>query len=256
MQVESNPKAMEDEDNTIENETQYRSAVRVLDQKRKPARLLRLIMNALEAYRQARKMGWSRPQNKKGLTVFQSYKLDTSRDRTWIDSAFTTALAEFSELGSSERQFLSDLQRDAGLMAFLFVHDLEESGRRFEGITFSLGRRALGKPRFRDRFDLILDAEIVDDRSTGLARVRAYVDPFAQPLRPGRELIHSASETGACGELFVRATQLHAAWRADTERHWSHWTTEYIDYFGPRQQPVTDTRFATRIDQDLESRSA
>lgn len=40
----------------IENESQYRSAVRQLDQNTRPPLLPRLLMNALESYRQARKI--------------------------------------------------------------------------------------------------------------------------------------------------------------------------------------------------------
>ena len=70
---------------SIKNEDQYRSAVKQLDQDKKPAFLLRLLMNAVESYRQARKFGWSRPQNKYGLTVFRSFRLDRGRDQSLID---------------------------------------------------------------------------------------------------------------------------------------------------------------------------
>ena len=242
----------------IQNEEQYRLAIRTLDQKRKPARFLRLVMNALEAYRQARKMGWSRPQNKKGLTVFQSYTLDAERDRTLINSVFAGAREEFAELGEREWTFLAELEADPKLMAFVFVHDLEEAGRRFEGITYSLGRRSRDKPRFRDRFDLILEAEIVDGQSQGLSRVRTYVDPFVQPIRhnPAWTTAHHTIVSGRSHALFERGSLLHEQWQADPERHWSHWTTEYIDYFGPRKQAVAGTRFATAIDRVAERQTA
>ncbi|MDP7339875.1 MAG: hypothetical protein QF786_11220, partial [Vicinamibacterales bacterium] len=145
---------------SIETEGQYRSAVKQLDQDKKPPFLLRLLMNALESYRQARKMGWSRPQNKYGLTVFHSFRLDRSDDRPLIDLVMKACLTEFTELDGPAGQYIRGLLEDPNLMGFIFVHDCLEERTKYEGMTFSFGRVATGQARHRDRFDLILESEV------------------------------------------------------------------------------------------------
>ncbi|MDP6579623.1 MAG: hypothetical protein QF681_03120 [Vicinamibacterales bacterium] len=111
---------------SIETEDQYRSAVMQLDQDKKPTFLLRLLMNALESYRQARKMGWSRPQNKYGLTVFHSFRLDRSDDRPLIDLVMKACLTEFTELDGAAGQYIRGLQEDTSQMGLNFLHDFIE----------------------------------------------------------------------------------------------------------------------------------
>jgi len=236
---------------SIENESQYRSAVRQLDQDKRPPFLLRLLMNALEAYRQARKMGWSRPQNKYGLTVFESFRLDRGDDRPLIDLVLNTCLAEFPELDEDATQYVRALFEDPNLMGFIFVHDCRDEGKLYEGITFSFGRVAAGQSRHRDRFDLILESEVTGGTSQGLSRVRAYVDPFTLPIRkhPARAYSHEPVRATAAQDLFLSGADVYARWRDDADRAWQHWTQRYINYFGPRTSAVGDTYFPTLIDQ-------
>ena len=142
----------------IETEGQYRSALKQLDQDKKPPFLLRLLMNALESYRQSQKMGWSRPQNKYGLTVFQSFQLDRSKDQSLIDLVVKSFLSEFPELDRETSQYIRELHQDPRLMGFIFVHDSTDEGKAYEGVTFSLGRIAAGKTHHRDRLDLIVES--------------------------------------------------------------------------------------------------
>ena len=235
---------------SIANYDQYRAAVKQMDKGKKPAFLLRLLMNALESYRQSRKMGWSRPQNKYGLTVFESFRLDPTKDQVLIDFAIETILKEFAELDPESSQFVRDLREDPRLMGFIFVHDSQDEGKRYEGVTFSFGRVASGQTRNRDRLDLIVESEITDGTSQGLSRVRAYVDPFKTPIRknPALVLSHESPQTNDVEELFVKGSELYSCWLGDADRDWQHWTQRYINYFGPRTTPVSNTYFPTVVD--------
>ena len=235
---------------SIESEGQYRTAVRQLDQDKKPPFVLRLLMNALESYRQARKMGWSRPQNKYGLTVFRSFRLDRRQDQSVIDLVIRTFVTEFPELDKESSRDVQALHDDPRLMGFVFVHDGRDEGDLYEGITFSFGRIASGRTRHRDRFDLILESEIKDGLSQGLSRVRAYVDPFKPPSRknPARLFLHHPPRTHEVQDLFLAGANLYTSWLEESDREWQHWTQRYINYFGPRTTPVENSYFPTGID--------
>ena len=234
----------------IENEDQYRAAVRHLDQNDKPPLLLRLLMNALESYRQTRKMGWSRPQNKYGLTVFRSFRLDRERDQSLIDQAFETLLGEFAELDEASSRYVQALREDPRLMGFIFVHDCLDEGKTYEGITLSFGRVSSDKPHHRDRLDLILESKVTGGSSRGLSRVRAYVDPFKTPIKqnPADVFLHEPPRHSKAQELFLGASQRYASWQDEPDKAWQHWTQRYINYFGPRTEPVEDSYFPTAID--------
>jgi hypothetical protein len=236
----------------IQSEREYQVALQTLGQRTRPNWLLRVIMNALERYRQSRKMGWSRPQNKRGLTVFAAYELTPATDTDIVSRVFEATGREFaSELDAETRSYLASLRSEPGLMGFLFVHDLIEGERRFEGLTYSMGRRVAGEPRFRDRFDLMVEAEVGPAGSRGLTRVRAFVDPFRRPIEthPAQSFCHDTAFTEESAALFTLASELHTRWSTCRERHWRHWTSDYIDYFGPRLQPVSGTFFPTEVDQ-------
>lgn len=229
----------------IRNESDYREAIQVLSAERRPPWLLRVLMNALESYRQSRKMGWSRPQNKLGLRVFTTLKFDAQREPELIadvQNAFQAAFA--ATVAPQDEAFVAELCADPNLMFFVFFHDLREGEQYFEGVTFSLGRRVPTSTRHRDRFDLILDVGVEAGAASGLSRVRAYVDPFRQPIaeRPATALT-TAEPPAECSQLLNAASRLFAAHQHDQDRLWSHWSHKYIDYFGARAHAVTGTRF-------------
>lgn len=235
----------------ISNESDYQVAVRALGARSRPSWFLRLLMNALERYRQTRKMGWSRAQNKQGLTVFASYQLNVIDDVDVVAAAFSAVEQQFgTSITQEDARFLQSLRSDAQLMGFLFVHDLVEGDRQFEGMTYSFGRRAAGEPRFRDRVDLIVESEVIAGTSRGISRVRLYVDPCVRPFEshPARVRVAEAPLMGACHELFDRASMLHKLWSLRVEKQWHHWTNEYIEYFGPRAKAVPGTCFPTHVD--------
>lgn len=239
-----------DTDAAIESESQYRSVVHELSKRARPPLVLRMLMNALESYRQARKMGWSRPQNKAGVKTFHSFELDAIEDRALIERALYVLAEEFPESRSEDRIWLGDLVNDSNLRAFVFVHDVVDNVGRFEGATLSLGRPVPASPRHRDRFDLIVESSVIDGRSVGICRVRAFVDPFRTPIgdNPPRSFT-SQSPGEPAASLFVALAHLYARYRDVPEKAWQHWTQDYIDYFGPRTAPVHGSFFPTPLDR-------
>jgi len=218
----------------IDDATEYQRIKKVLSKKNQPNKIMRFLMNALESYRQARKLGWSRPWNKYDLTVFQTFKLNVSTDRELI-----TQLANIIEndisMPSSARKFVEELLADeAHLMGFLFVHDYQQEGQQYEGVTFSLGR--VKDKRYRDRIDLIFESPVNDGVSQGFSRIRVYIDPFMGVKEPLWSCLIDKDLSAQAQHLFEQLSNASWAWAEQEERLWNHWTSDYIDYFGPREQ--------------------
>lgn len=234
----------------IRSEEEYQLAVRELGKRSRPPWMLRVLMNALEAYRQARKMGWSRPQNKDGVTTFASFELDARIDRPLIERTLGALALEFPAVAVDHAQFVGDLLTDPGLRGFVFVHDILDGGRLYEGATVSLGRVVRGSPRHRDRLDIIVEREVVGGASVSPGRMRAYVDPFVRlPDRHSPVALGPAALGAAGTSLFEELSAFYARYQRVPEKAWRHWTQDYIDYFGPRVRPVAGTAFPTPIDE-------
>jgi hypothetical protein len=234
---------------TIRDDREYRTAVKTLTQRSRPPWILRLLMNALEGFRQKRKMGWSRPQNKVGVMTFHSFELTEAHGWDLVERALPTLLAEFPEADGDEAAFLEEMLQDRSLRAFVFVHEVNDDGALFEGATLSLGRIARASPRHRDRFDLIVERPVRDGVSAGDIRVRAYVDPFVAPSPRTWPRAYQCDVGGVASvalfEAFAEYYRLH---EGDPDRAFSHWTQDYIEYFGPRTVPVAGSAFPTAID--------
>jgi hypothetical protein len=199
-------------------------------------------MRAFEAYRAARKMGWSRPWNKYDLINFQSFRLRPREDRGLIDLARRVVLDEFRPLPDEASAYLDDLLPDQELMGFVFCHEYRREGRLWEGATLSLGRKVEG--RYRDRLDIILESELRDGESQGLGRVRIYLDPYqGKPGPPRWEMTREDRLGEACHALFAELSEISWTWFDDAERRWDHWTSRYIDYFGERQHAPRHSYF-------------
>jgi hypothetical protein len=212
--------------------------------------MLRVLMNALETYRQARKMGWSRPQNKHGVTTFASFELDTRTDRPLIERALGALELELPALAVGHAEFVRGLLNDPGLRGFVFVHDILDGGQLYEGATVSLGRVARGSPRHRDRLDVIVEREVVGGAAVSAGRMRAYVDPFVRPPDGHPPVALGPATLGAAGtSLFEELSVFYAHYQRVPEKAWRHWTQDYIDYFGPRVRAVAGTAFPTPIDE-------
>jgi hypothetical protein len=229
----------------IETQSEYRKALQVMSAAKRSPWILRALMGAIERYRQGRKMGWSRSQNKVGLQVFRSFKLDPRQEAELVAAALACLDQAFPSLPRAERDFVSELCADPGLMFFVFVHDLEEEGRRFEGVTLSFGRRVKNANRFRDRFDLILDVPVVGDVAAGLGRVRAYVDPFRTPIAEHPPARHDCvSPPILAQQLLQIVAQRYPRLCREPGYAWSHWSHQFIDYFGARVAEPRETWFA------------
>ncbi|GEM_PF-1070889 len=231
----------------ITTEDQYKLALSALSKRNRPARPLRLLMRALEAYRQKRRIGWSRPQNKEGITTFSSFKLDAT-DSALVTGAVDIALETVEDLPEAHRVFLQSLRSMSAPMGFLFFQDKNKTDQSpgYESVTISLGRVAEGAPRFRDRFDLILDCPIEGDTVSELGRAHVYVDPYGvnAPIK------HTTSEVGkeskVLHQLLVDYYREH---ESNSKKHWGHWTQDYIDYFAPRTRGLRNAHFPTNLDR-------
>lgn len=233
----------------IESVAQYEAALRLLSQESRPPAILRLLMQGLEKYRQSRRMGWSRKQNKVGVQTYLTFKMG-ERIHSFLPHVEEVIDSNFSALPDGRRAFIADLLGDRKLMGFLFFQETQEldaTGEtlEYETVCVSLGRVVAGKSRFRDRVDLMLDAPIVNQHVQGLSRVKLFIDPFEEHQPSSLE----AAPLAGAGRLLDRLSALHAQHREDDVFIWDHWTQGYIDYFAARTRPLQGTRFPTALDE-------
>ncbi len=248
-----------EEDNTpvmgaevgVTSEAAYVAAARALEHQARPPYVLRLLMRGLEGYRSQRKMGWSRPQNKYGVCTYRSYSLDRTDDAELIFAALRCVRTELSGMPSEQSEFVSELMGDPQLMGFVFCQDLVEGEQRYETVTASFGRVSSVSRRFRDRLDVILDSNVHDGHRVGLARLRVFVDPFQQPIAahtPWSAVVDGPRAAGT-ERLLEQLAAFDRRFEANAEKRWDHWTSRYVEYFGPRQHRVEGSMFPDDIDR-------
>ncbi|MDQ6962707.1 MAG: hypothetical protein Q9M28_09315 [Mariprofundaceae bacterium] len=219
-----------------EPEEHYQQTLRILNQQKTPSALLCTLMNWLESYRQSRKMGWSRAWNKYGLMTFQSFKLDQEDDQSLIQAGFQL-LSHVDHIPKEAQDFVQNLAQNKQIMAFIFFSEYSEKKQDYESITLSLGRRVNNQPRFRDRLDIIFDISIHNNQAQQLDRIRIYIDPFQADKKDPlwqTQIEKEAWPTMVSG-LFSQLCDISWSWDNKPEKHWQHWTSQYIDYFGPRR---------------------
>ena len=226
----------------IETAQDHDQVMKLISKRNKPNAILRLLMNTFESYRQARKIGWSRPWNKIGLNNFQSFRVNKKSNPELINLANNIIKNECPQIPIEAIEFVDSLiNSEQPLMGFIFVHELEENGQYYEGATLSLGR--VNNKRFRDRLDIILESSIQGNVSQGFDRMRIFVDPYLGNKAPlWTTQIDTPSGT-ASHELFNQLAKDSNEWQEIPEKHWNHWTSDYIDYFGPRQQYLQNPIF-------------
>jgi hypothetical protein len=205
----------------------------------RPNWILAKMMNLLEDKRQERGMGWSRPWNKSGLMVFRTHIVHPRQDAEYHQALADVVAKLAGDLPAHALAFAQDLMRDPANMSFTFYHNRTEGPEQYEGLTLSVGRVAADGPRHRDRLDLILE----DKRDASGAvdgvidRLRLYVCPWATfqhreytllDVQPSGELAQTVSWTHRL------ALDKYNLWKAEDDRQWSHWASNFIDYFGPR----------------------
>jgi len=226
----------------IKDETAYQAAMRTLNQQDRPPAILRFLMSAFESYRQARKIGWSRPWNKYGINTFQSFKLGFPADNDLIEHARAVLADECSAMPGVAKKYVEELLNDRDLMGFVFLQEFSEDGQRYESANLSFGRKT--QKRYRDRLDLIFEAPIDGDTVGAFSRLRVFVDPYAEQKEPIWQKTFENVASDNAGKLFAHLSELSWQWASDKARIWDHWTSRYIDYFGPRQWPVDQSHFA------------
>jgi len=220
----------------IDDESSYQQTLSILSKQNRRSRILCMLMNMLESYRQKRKMGWSRPWNKYGLTTFQSFRLDAKQDRALAEQALV-CLKSFHDAPQQAFDFTHQLLTSPKhLMGFLFFSEYVEDGQQYETATLSFGRKVSVNARFRDRFDIIFDAPLHNNEPQALSRVRLYVDPYEQDEKePLWSIVLNEKDIPEeLSKLFASVCALSWQWQSKEEKHWNHWTSRYIDYFGER----------------------
>ena len=230
----------------IDNESDHDQVMKLINDRKKPNAILRMLMNAFEGYRQSRKLGWSRPWNKVDLINFQSFRVLKERDQDLLNLANRVIKLECQKMPIPALEFADNLINHCdSLMAFIFVHEFTEDGQLFEGATLSFGCK--NNKRYRDRLDIIVESPIVDGTSQGFNRLRVFVDPYTgdkEPLWSGTLV----PEVGlASTELFERLSEISSAWQFQKDKRWDHWTSDYIDYFGPREKYIESSFFHQNI---------
>jgi hypothetical protein len=234
----------------INNPESYAQAMRTLSEAKRPAWILQALMNAFEAYRQSRKIGWSRPWNKAGVTTFKSYKLNFADDSDLIALASSIVggigSRETEVWPGSAAEFVADLlspepEKRRRLMGFLFYQEIEVDGRLNEAVTLSLGR--VNGKRHRDRLDLIFEAPVAQNSAAPISRIRIYVDPFLGVAPPLAQAELNGAEAEAHSHALATLSDLYRDWEPTKGAVWDHWTSRYIDYFGPRRHHSIATHF-------------
>lgn len=216
----------------------------------RPNWLLRLLMNALENKRQAKGMGWSRPWNKYGLNIFRTHNTHLHEDTDHY-APIAPFLDQFApRIPPDYADFVAELLADPSCMTFVFYHNHDDDTGQYEGLTLSFGRRNAEDKTKRDRFDIILEDRRTDGRVDGeVERLRVYVCPWNR-FRNNREHFHLESsdftdaERAAVRGLYQEAVRHYHQWKSVEERQWSHWSQQYIDYFGSRNFIPVGTSFS------------
>lgn len=214
--------------------------MREISLKRRPNALLVRMMNALEKKRQGKGYGWSRAWNKYGLNVFRSHTANMIEDGEYIAPVRPFLEEILPQLEEPYGEFIPDLLSDPKSMVFTFYHNNHSDGEEYEGLTLSFGRKVPADQTKRDRLDIILEDRRVDGAVDGAVdRVRVYVCPWDSYTD---KKFHLAELTDfepkqkiSAQQLYEHAVSYYHQWKDDEERQWNHWSTRYIDYFGPRQ---------------------
>jgi hypothetical protein len=221
--------------------------MRELNLRRQPSAILRKLMNALESQRIARKLGWSRPWNKEGMTIFHSLRLRPSETGFALDETLCALLVSLSE-SPLYRDFVLELMNDPNLMTFVFCHNHRRDGDLHEGLTLSLGRRVANDTSKRDRIDIILEDRKGDSGVDGFVdRVRIYVNPWFDHRYDRMFTSQFTTESRALPQIWQKLYEaglgIYARLKEAPENQFEHWSIRYIDYFGPRDLIPPGSRF-------------
>jgi hypothetical protein len=237
-----------DEHSVDPEQLSLNTLMREINLRERPSWLLRVLMNALEKKRQARGLGWSRPWNKIGMTIFRTHRHVIASDAAVLHGAME-AIRDFAPEPLLTRSFIEDLFIDPEAMAFTFYHNRESGGAQYEGLTVSFGRHVPEDRSKRDRIDLILEDRRVDGRVDGhVDLVRVIVCPWStygvdRDHQRFEQCEFTDDERVRFDALYRDCIRTYHAWKEDESRQWSHWSASFIDYFGPRTFIPVGTSF-------------
>jgi len=241
---------MHDFENEIKTDSEYKSIYQLLTFKSFPNTILCKVMNVFEKYRMNHKYGWSRPWNKENLTIFKSFRWYPFEDEDIYILVVQFLLQNINIFDENSEDFVRDLLNDRKIQAFMFFHDSNSHNSNFEGITISLGRISSRGSRFRDRVDIILEANVCNKISSKkLDKVRIISDPylgskkFPNPIFITDKDIKNFQLLEKLLEISINKF-LH--WKG-SEREWHHWSQKYIYYFGERKNEPINSLFFNKI---------
>jgi len=228
----------------ITDETSYQKTLSSLSKQDKPPRVLCFLMNILESYRQARKMGWSRAWNKYGMRTFQSFKLDRHNDTALMQHTEKSLQSE-SNIPNDALVFMQNILHESEhLMGFIFISEYTEKTDLYESVTLSFGSKTKDNPRSRERFDIIFDCPIINNQPEPLSRIRLYVDPYRDgEKKPLYQCCLTPPLSTEFLSLFEHLCDCSWQWHGKQEKLWDHWTSHYIDYFGDRHIKLQSSHF-------------
>ncbi|MBE2213281.1 MAG: hypothetical protein IAE82_05370 [Opitutaceae bacterium] len=242
------PPQVLDESTIAADELSLGTLMREINLRERPMWVLRVLMQALDKKRQARGLGWSRPWNKIGMTVFRTHRHVVATDGAELHGAME-AIRDFAPEPLLTLPFIEDMFGDPELMAFTFYHNRESGGAQYEGLTVSFGRHVRDDRSKRDRIDLILEDRRVDGRVDGhVDLVRIIVCPWStygidRDHQRFEQCEFSDDERVRFDALYHGCVATYHAWKDDESRQWSHWSADCIDYFGARAFIPAGTSF-------------
>lgn len=228
-----------DEQSITLDELSIPALTREISLKKRSTGLLYRMMNVLEKKRQGKGYGWSRSWNKYGVNVFRTHICEIEDDADYLNPIAPFLKKFLEDPPQPYADFIQDLIEDPTRMAFTFYHNSENDGRQYEGLTLSLGRKIPADKTKRDRLDIILEDLRVDGAVDGkVDRLRVYLCPWATyqdkhfHLQEVTELTDDQRDLAQ--ELYDHCVRHYHDWKGEEERQWSHWSIQYIDYFGAR----------------------
>jgi hypothetical protein len=243
------PESLVLEEGSIDpNQLSIGTLMRELNLSKQPSWWLRTLMSALETQRIARKLGWSRPWNKDGLTIFRSLRHFIPEDVALLNLVRFSGKHLWPGASDEYRLFIEDLLADKGLMGFSFHHNHFRDGEFHEGVTLSFGRKVIGDRSKRDRLDIILEDRREGNEVDGrLNRIRIFANPWKQYQSNQywkREIGSDNPDTlVAVQPLYDSCCAAYMKNKDISARQFEHWSIRLIDYFGPRDFIPRGSRF-------------
>jgi hypothetical protein len=220
---------------------------RELSLQKRPAWIMRVMMNALEKQRSGKKFGWSRPWNKMGYMIYRTHIHKKSEDELYFEVMHEMLKQTCKEAPKVYLDFIESLFKEEKPMAFTFYHNrTDENGEMFEGLTFGLGRKASENKKMRDRIDIVLEDKRESDGSVDgvMDKIRIYINPWSEYESDALfELELNGEEAKVFDPIYKRSVDVYHSLKVNEDRLWKHWSVNYIDYFGKRDFIAKNSSF-------------